>query len=73
MFKCILSCSLSSIGEVMEENVLIDDAAIGLFEYRADELILSNNRDELIGFVSAIDKPFFFLMMTLLKQGISTR
>ncbi len=57
----------------MEENVLIDDAAIGLFEYRADELILSNNRDELIGFVSAIDKPFFFLMMTLLKQGISTR
>lgn len=60
MFKCILSCSLSSIGEVMEENVLIDDAAIGLFEYRADELILSNNRDELIGFVSAIDKPFFF-------------
>lgn len=43
----------------MEENVLIDDATIGMFEHRADELILSNNRDELIGFVSAIDKPHF--------------
>jgi hypothetical protein len=43
----------------MEESVIIDDAAIGMFEYRADELILSNSRDELIDFVSAFDKPHF--------------
>lgn len=43
----------------MEESVIIDDAAISIFEYRADELILSNSRDELIDFVLAIDKPHF--------------
>ncbi|EGR2250331.1 hypothetical protein DZF84_01840 [Vibrio parahaemolyticus] len=43
----------------MEENVLIDSSAISLFEVRADELILSNDHEELTGFIKTIDQEFF--------------
>lgn len=43
----------------MEENVLIDNSAIGLFEVRADELILSKNHNELTRFIKTIDQANF--------------
>lgn len=49
------------------ENVLIDLSAIALFEMRADELILSSSIEELEGFVSSIDQPFFVFDDEFLK------
>ncbi|MGI2149054.1 hypothetical protein ACRN97_10605 [Shewanella baltica] len=41
-------------------NVLIDSAAIGLFESRADELIIdatnTNTQEKLLGFTKSIDQ-----------------
>ncbi|MBH0074023.1 hypothetical protein I6F48_00395 [Pseudoalteromonas sp. SWYJ118] len=39
--------------------VLIDNSAMALFEARADELILSGNKEELASFVKAIDQKTF--------------
>jgi hypothetical protein len=39
--------------------VLIDNSAMALFETRADELIISGNKEELTSFVKAIDQNTF--------------
>lgn len=39
--------------------VLIDNSAMALFEVRADELIISGNKEELASFVKAIDQKTF--------------
>lgn len=46
-------------GYMAEEQIVIDSSVVYEFEQRADELILSDNQDELSEFASAIDNPCF--------------